>query len=269
MSNSATDHPRPGNDTDHPCITRSGCRLVSWQLMMVRDNCGLRLGDGASRWSHHCSARCRTSASSPTPSCSPRFASDSPSPCGEPQSRGRMSDSGSEMGAEGHWQTLSKAAHVPAQDRLTSADEHKQTERDGVCLADTEEVTGSIPVPPTRSLQVSEHTEQPETSRGATTGATNSIWPASRRWAWPCTVLTGLRVLRCPRERHRPAYAGPSRELPADVPAPRRPSTRPAGHLIGDRAARITDLGAGYYSTRTTDARPVPGSVRSNGSTLA
>jgi hypothetical protein len=33
------------------------------------------------------------------------------------------------------------------------------------------------------------------------------------------------------------------------VPAPRRPSTRPAGHLIGDTAARITDLGAGYYST--------------------
>jgi hypothetical protein len=44
------------------------------------------------------------------------------------------------------------------QDWLTSADVHKQTEFGPVCLADTEEVTGSIPVPPTQTLQVNDLT---------------------------------------------------------------------------------------------------------------
>jgi hypothetical protein len=43
-----------------------------------------------------------------------------------------------------------KRAYVPAQERLTCADEHKQAERSAVCLADTEAATGSIPVWPTR-----------------------------------------------------------------------------------------------------------------------
>ena len=71
-------------------------------------------------------------------------------PCGEPQARGRMSDSGRDMGAEGRWQPRSQAACVPAQESLTCADEHKQAERSPVCLADTEAAAGSIPVLPAR-----------------------------------------------------------------------------------------------------------------------
>ncbi len=146
--------------------------------------------------------------------------------CGNLRADSRVSDSGSEMGAEGRWQVRSGAANVANRDSLTCADVHKQTEHRPVSLPDTEEVTGSIPVPPTRSLQTSEHTEQPETSRGATTGATNSIWPASRRWPWPGKVLTGLRVLPALSERAPPAYAGPSRECPPICQLPGVPARR-------------------------------------------
>ena len=47
--------------------------------------------------------------------------------CGELRARGSVSDSGSEMGAEDRWQMRSTAAYVPARDRLTCADAHKQT----------------------------------------------------------------------------------------------------------------------------------------------
>jgi len=60
--------------------------------------------------------------------------------CAKPRARGSVSDPGSEMGAEGRWQARSRAAYVPAQERLTCADAHKQTEHDPVYLADTEEV---------------------------------------------------------------------------------------------------------------------------------
>ncbi len=63
--------------------------------------------------------------------------------CGEPQARGRVSDSGNEKGAEGRWQAPSTAAYVPARAWLTCADVHKQAEHDRVCFADKEEVTGS------------------------------------------------------------------------------------------------------------------------------
>ncbi len=72
-------------------------------------------------------------------------------PCGEQHGGGQVSDSGSEMGAEGRWQVRSGAANVASRDWLTCADVHKQTESGLVCLPDTEEVTGSIPVPPTQT----------------------------------------------------------------------------------------------------------------------
>ena len=67
--------------------------------------------------------------------------------CGEPQARGRVSDSGNEKGAEGRWQAPSTAAYVPARAWLTCADVHKQAENDPVCLADKEGATGSIQGP--------------------------------------------------------------------------------------------------------------------------
>src|SRR5262245_10282994 len=77
-------------------------------------------------------------------------------PCGVSRGRGRGFDSGVEIGAEGRWQAPSRTASVPVRDRLTCADVRNQAEHSPVCLADTEEVTGSIPVPPTSSLCRSE-----------------------------------------------------------------------------------------------------------------
>jgi len=47
--------------------------------------------------------------------------------CGNLRARSRVSDSGSEMGADGRWQVRSRAAYVAARDWLTCADVPKQT----------------------------------------------------------------------------------------------------------------------------------------------
>jgi hypothetical protein len=70
-------------------------------------------------------------------------------PCGGSRACGRVSDFGSEMGAEGRWQARSITASVPAQEPLTCADVHNQAEHGAVCLADKEEVRGSSPRRPT------------------------------------------------------------------------------------------------------------------------